>query len=738
MGNTEVRNPLFSKEMKHSEVRILIIDDNQIRFNQICELLHSKGLVTKAILLDDVKIFEKQLSLTWDLVIFGRAYDLKVDQALILIHHSKQPKLPLLLLKPDEYDPSQYTDFIYKGIYDILNLDFPERFYCGLFRTLTYSRLQQKQNKLSNALETAQNHAQYLVEESNKAIATIQEGIHIHANPEYLALFGLNSEDDVIGLPILDIIKPKQITDFKNRVKKALQGHSDLGVFQLESENPKLNVANPLNIEFLNTNQKDTIQLTIDYEANSLKNSAHIHVFQKINQTLENTTSPYTALVVFSLSSCPDDILNADWNSYKTYFQNIRTFLKEQCQIPIFKLDTLTYLGLIQTATEASLNTKLNGLNILNKPQLIEMNGIHYPLSLRLGHAQVQHEIKNHDALDQLISEALTKTHHTPVVEEHAVETLSFSQDEIGFNLTDITIEPSEASMTIERIPQNTLLDIEFKLDHSAPMPQEIFAPTELSPKKIVAEDSEISQLIQCLEKGEIHLKYQQLYDKEDINLYTFEVTSGFIHNKTWINCNHISALAEYPDLSIQLDRWILVEACKQLHHFISQYPEVRLIINLNKHILLNDQTLPSFIDKLATIVGSPLDVPLTLQFSTDDLSPHMEEIRKQIFELKKSGALISLRDFGKSIYSEQLLAMLELTGITLDQSLTQLLESEEGTQELNEKLAHFQEVRPVHVLLRELNNMNLFANAWDVNARYIQGDYFQKKLDHLSDVQDL
>lgn len=39
--------------------------------------------------------------------------------------------------------------------------------------------------------------------------------------------------------------------------------------------------------------------------------------------------------------------------------------------------------------------------------------------------------------------------------------------------------------------------------------------------------------------------------------------------------------------------------------------------------------------------------------------------------------------------------------------------------------------------MLRDLNDMTSFANAWNVDARFIQGDYFQKKLDHLIDVQD-
>lgn len=102
MGSVEVRNPLLSKKFKRTETRLLIIDDNQIRFNQICEQLNAQEHTVQATLLDDLQNFEKQLNLTWDVVIFGRAYDLKIDQALTLIRASKQPNLPLVLLQPED------------------------------------------------------------------------------------------------------------------------------------------------------------------------------------------------------------------------------------------------------------------------------------------------------------------------------------------------------------------------------------------------------------------------------------------------------------------------------------------------------------------------------------------------------------------------------------------------------------------------------------------------------------
>lgn len=132
MGSIKVRNPLLSKKLKRTETRLLIIDDNQIRFNQIRDLLTDSEHQVHAILLDDLQNFEKQLNLNWDLIIFGRAYDLKYEQALSLVQLSSQPNLPIILLKPEDYQAEQYASLVKKGIYDIVDIAEPESFYFGL------------------------------------------------------------------------------------------------------------------------------------------------------------------------------------------------------------------------------------------------------------------------------------------------------------------------------------------------------------------------------------------------------------------------------------------------------------------------------------------------------------------------------------------------------------------------------------------------------------------------------
>ena len=68
-------------------------------------------------------------------------------------------------------------------------------------------------------------------------------------------------------------------------------------------------------------------------------------------------------------------------------------------------------------------------------------------------------------------------------------------------------------------------------------------------------QSSLLQQLRQKLAQGEIHLKYQQIYDKHDQETHNYEVTSGFIAGEQWYDLNDLSDLKEDAELSIQLDR---------------------------------------------------------------------------------------------------------------------------------------------------------------------------------------
>ncbi len=720
MGSIEVRNPLLSKKLKRTETRLLIIDDNQIRYNQICDLLTNNDYQVNAVLLDDLKSFEKQLNFNWDLIIFGRAYDLKYEQALSLVRLSQQPNLPMILLKPDDYRAEQYAQYIHKGIYDILNFDYLERFYVGLVRALSFSRLSQTQQYLMNELETAQIQAQSLVDDSNRAVATIQEGIHIQANADYLKLFGLQNEDEIIGLPLLDLLQPSDLNDFKTRFKKISQGQFDLGRVEIQSLNPQVSASGPLKLEFLpSTSEEDAVQISIDTQSQAVtteKTAGKPSTFQLLKRELNKQSAPANALVTFSFGAYDPELLQSDWTTFSGYFNTVKEFLMEQTRLPLFKLEYDVIVGLFQADSKAILESKLISLNALSKPQLITVGQKSFPLNLRLGYVMLEQGLQDEIHCNTLIAQAFS----TPLPQAEVAS--EFKLD----------IPPSSSTPSSLDMPS-----IDFSV---ADKP--VASPTVATISPAVtslpsATPSILKTLSECLDRGEIHLKYQQLYDKEDTDLYTYEVTSGFIFENKWQDISNLVELREDDELSIKLDRWILVESSKQLHNFIVQYPDARLIVNLNRAVLFKDRTFPEFISKLITIIRSKQQHPLTLQFSEEDILMNQQDAQKYLRNLREHGARISLRDFGHSMYSETLLREFDINALSLHTELTQMLNSDTGIEQLQEKITGYNDIKPVNIVIRELNDMTLFANAWNVDARFIEGNYFQKKLDHLIDVQE-
>ncbi|ENW10635.1 MULTISPECIES: EAL domain-containing protein [Acinetobacter] len=702
-----MRNSLLSKKLKRTETRLLIIDDNQLRYNQILNLLLGNDYQVQALLLDDLKSFEKQLNTPWDTIIFGRAYDLKIEQTLSLIQASEQPNLPVLLLQPEDYQPQQYQAYIQKGIYDVVPLEPLDYFYINLIRTLSYSHLLQTEQRLTNELETIHSHTQTLVNNSHKAVALFQEGMHVKANTEYLNLFGFKQEDEIIGLPILDVLQPDDLNVFKQRFKKISLGQFDQARFEIQSQHAAIAGNNALKLEFIPSQEEDAVQLTIDYQldlktpANTLFSEKSYGVqtpWQQINRQLSTYRAQANALILFKLNQCPERVFQQDWQTPAQYFNQLHSFLKEHAQMPIFNIELGAYVGVLQAENSTVLNSQLTSLQSLQKEHLLKINELNYSIQFKLSYAPITEPL-NEDSFTSLLDQT--------------------NQQELPKAQAEIELAPTIDIVTPEPIKSSLSLDLSL---------EQVDTPMQ---------SSLLQQLKQQLARSEIHLKYQQIYDKHDQETHNYEVTSGFISDDQWYDINDLAELREDSELSIQLDRWILVEACKQLHNFITQYPKAKLIINLNIDILLKDKSFPELISKLLTIIGSKLESPLVLQFSEQAIQPHLAIAQQHIARLRQHGAEISIRDFSSSIYSESILQQLDVQYLKLQSKKTELLKSDDGLARLQEKVLNYLTVKPVGILLSDLDDMNSFANAWNVETRFLQGQYFQKKLDRLTDVQD-
>lgn len=842
-----MRNALNSKKLKLSELRLLIVDDNQVRYNKIVEILQIHDHQVNALLLDDINTFEKQLATSWDLIVFGRAYDLKLEQTFPIIQNSIQPEIPVLMLRGEDYHPDQYSQYLTKGVFDILNLEFEASTYTMLVRALSYSRLVQTAKHLNEELETMQQQAQNLVQESNKAIAILEEGMHVEANEEYVKLFGFKSSDDLIGLPVMDVLQPKNIQQFKQNFKKISQGQFDQTGLEITTSNPNA-THSTLKLEYLPA--EEGVQLIVDVvEGKGVAlGSEKIHplssAMMSIMRHLKNNPANANALVVMSLKQCPDNVLNENWELKQDYFKNVTKYLQDYSDATVYKIDPLTYITLAQAESQTVLESHLMGLKSLQKPQLISVNEQTYPLQMRVGYQPIIQEQYNDQnflaligqAYDTVLPEVQTQatddlfnlddlvntTSSIDSIEmslepELSIEPMTVSpsvvksdlgldleldldlaqaphvqplispstdttnHDDLDFDLdldlmtsNDTTITPnasnSDLELAIEFISQEeTTLTLETetpsvsnKVEVLSIVEPEIVLESEIQPSvesvletvvetaiiqpeiknepvvavqpKSLVEDNlspMLQNLQQNLQHGLVSLKFQQYYDKDDSHMFTYEVSSSFIYDNAWQNLVDMPELNEAPNLSMDLDRWMVIEASKQLHNFVMQYPNSRIVVNLNQHILTNTQ-LPELVGKLAKMIGGKQPNPLILQFSEKAISENVGIAQHYLTELKKQGVQISIRDFGTLLLSNTILERIPVDMIVLHRDFNKMIGDVNSAAELQDKINAFREIREVDVSLQHLDDMNSFANAWNVDARFIQSEYFQKKMDQL------
>lgn len=885
-----MRNTLFTQKLKLSEIRLLIVDDNQVRYNKIVEILQDKSLQVNALLLDDISSFEKQLATSWDLIIFGRAYDLKLEQAFPIIQNSIQPDIPVLMLRDEDYHPDQYSQYLNKGVFDILNLDFTASTYMMLVRALSYSRSIQANKRLNEELENMQQHAQQLAHESNKAIALLEEGIHAEVNEEYVKLFGFKSEDDLIGLPVMDVLQPKNIQQFKQNFKKISQGQFEQTGLEISTSNPNA-THSYLKLEYFPA-EDGAVQLIIDTieGKGSALGSEKIHPLSSamlsIMRHIKNNPANFNTLVVMGLKQCPEAILEAHWEEKLNYFREVTKYLQDYNDATVYRVDPLTYVTLVQTESQAVLDARLSSLKSLQKPQLLTIAGKTLPLNLRLGY-QVLTEQQYDDesflavvgqAYDTSLPEAKAQANDdflslieetpapvatpvpsvalemdiepatlsqvvTPVVEPVApVSTIGDLDLDLDLGLdTDIAtsapvIEPVVASPLNDSLDLDLSLDIapldtptvqpetsvgndldlsldlepiatstakpslsleieqpeikldglslqldepvttapamsglsleveqpsvELAVDNVAPVIEPVavqaveiepiaptapivepVAPTMMETpvptiKPTASSSADWSPMLKSLQQnlqhGLVSLRFQQYYDKDDSTMFTYEVSSSFIYDNAWKDLVDMPDLDEAPELSIELDRWMVIEASKQLHNFVTQYPNSRIVVNLNQHILTNPQ-FPELVGKLAKMIGGQQQRPLVLQFSEKALSENVGISQHYIAELKKQGVDIAVRGFGTLLLSKTILERIPMDIIGLHTDFNKQVHNTNGAAELQEKMNEFKEICPnANFVLHGLDDMNSFANAWNVEARFIESAYFQKKMDNL------
>ncbi|HEY2418878.1 MAG TPA: EAL domain-containing protein [Steroidobacteraceae bacterium] len=131
--------------------------------------------------------------------------------------------VPLIAVR-DKVDEETIGNDIAQGARDTVSLHQPNRLQAVIARELRAFRLERALTSTLRASQDYRSQLEVVLQRSNDAIAQIQEGILVDANPAWLEVFGFTEASALIGQPIMDLFEESTHAALKAALTACLQG----------------------------------------------------------------------------------------------------------------------------------------------------------------------------------------------------------------------------------------------------------------------------------------------------------------------------------------------------------------------------------------------------------------------------------------------------------------------------------------------------------------------------------
>ena len=133
------------------------------------------------------------------------------------------PDVPVLIVR-DKVDEDVVAQALALGAQDAVSLSNVPRLQLVVGRELRTYRLDRALSSTLSSAREYKKQLQHIVEGSTDAIAQVQEGIIVDANPAWLALFGYSNPEEVVGTPLMDAFDPDDHAAIKGALVACMQG----------------------------------------------------------------------------------------------------------------------------------------------------------------------------------------------------------------------------------------------------------------------------------------------------------------------------------------------------------------------------------------------------------------------------------------------------------------------------------------------------------------------------------
>jgi multidomain signaling protein FimX len=203
-------------------IKILFIENSLEEAEQIISLLRNTGIAVRPARATNVEQVQTAVNeLEPDVVMFDPAVTTITlpDAVKVLDAYGRDYTLLGLV---NTMENQVVADLFVHGARGVASRNQPKQLIAVLQREFESLQTRRQVRRLETALRESERRCDALLDSSTDAIAYVHEGMHVRANQAYLETFGYESFDDLLGLPVLDMIDSANADEFKS----LLRGHA--------------------------------------------------------------------------------------------------------------------------------------------------------------------------------------------------------------------------------------------------------------------------------------------------------------------------------------------------------------------------------------------------------------------------------------------------------------------------------------------------------------------------------
>ncbi len=693
-----------------SPVRLLIADLSENRAHEIDSVLRDAGISTRPKFFSDLAAATEHASIDGlDLMLCNAGFD-QLSELLPGLR-SREPDLPIIV-HDDAPDAANLARGMSYGATDVIFRDDNERLLHVVRRELRHVCQQRRLVETDRALKEAERRCELLLSNSTAAIAYVHEGMHIYANDDYLRLFGFEDADDLLGLPLLDLIDPDHANDVKARMKsiRVVETHlatadatgdgatnesvtgTDEPTFTFRgrtlSNDP---VEGDMTLSSADYEGEPCIQVLVRSGVTNARTTKAPEPAAEPAEAVEIGTDPVASFVdlvkprVDEVESATLLVVEIDdfdeiqaehgLSEAKRIVAEIGRWFAEDLTDVLVERIADNRFGMIAFGSEASGDVLAEQLRAEVEDELFEVNGVTIRCTVTIGAITVTPDSLLREGVDLAFKAMLAarETKGTNSVLWYKPEDSQVDEDGLDEDQRRIL------GLVNEAIDGNRF--------------QLLFQPT-------------ISLRGDAEEHYEVFLRLTG-DDNEQLAPHQF------------------LELAIEHGVSAKIDRWVILHSIKMLAAHRAEGHNTRLTINLTSNSLTDEE----FIQWLAVAIKAarmPSDAVI-FQIAEPDAASHVRQARQFVQGLAAMHCRSSMRHFGLNDSSFETLRHVPVDFVKLDGA--QVREMEDSPTNREQLAAVIEQLQGMGKLtvVPMVESATVLSALWQAGANYIQGHYLQE-----------